>query len=87
MTNNMKYCPYGSCYATRNDDGSVTLTSYRTKILTVTADGWVNFHYDLTCTATTRKHVGCFLKEYAPETCYMEAKFNYKNGAIGYKFK
>ena len=46
-------------------DGTIELISYTTKIITVTPDGW------LSCTgtysATTRKHIGWFMRQLSRE--------------------
>ena len=77
---NLAYCPNGSCGVIFNDDG-VHLVSYTTLVCSINNN---NF---LTCTgtysATTRKHIGAFLKEFAPNLCYQNAKTCYeKNVAM-----
>lgn len=72
----LAYCPYGSCGVVFNDNG-VHLVSYTTLVCSIDKMGF------LTCTgtysATTRKHIGAFLKEYAPKFCYHDAKKAYEN--------
>ena len=67
----LAFCPYGSCGVVFNDNG-VHLISYTTLVCSIDNDGW------LSCTgtysATTRKHIGAFLKEYAPMCSYHVAK-------------
>lgn len=58
-------------------DGRVELVSYETTVVSIDADGW------LTCTgtysATTRKHIGAFMKEWAPLLSYYDAKAAYED--------
>lgn len=69
---NLKYCPYGSTGVNVYSDGTITLVSYTTRVIEIDHEGW------MTCTgtysATTRKHIGAFLKEYAPALCYADVK-------------
>ena len=65
-------CPYGSAGVDTYNDGAIALISYTTRVIEIDRDGW------MTCTgtysATTRKHIGAFLKEYAPTLCYADVK-------------
>ena len=67
----LKYCPYGQCGVKFAYDGAIVLFSYSTDVIYIDKDGW------LTCTglysATTRKHIGAFMKEYTKFT-YQDAK-------------
>lgn len=60
------------------DNHGTHLISYTTLVCTIDKDGW------LSCTgtysATTRKHIGSFLKEFAPNMCYYDAKACYEKG-------
>ena len=73
---NLAFCPNGSCGIVFDDNG-INLVSYTTLVCNINNDGF------LTCTgtysATTRKHIGAFLKEYAPNTSYQIAKYCYEN--------
>lgn len=75
-TRNLKYCPYGSCGVNTYGDGCIHLVSYTTRVISIDAEGWMD------CTGTysntTRKHIGAFLKEYAPKLCYQDAKAAYE---------
>ena len=66
------FMPYAQAHVEIDKDGNIYLFSYRTLVVTLTADGW------LTCTgtysATTRKHIGAFMKEYV----------QLPNGSCGY---
>lgn len=54
--------PYAQAHVEIDDEGNTYLYSYVTLVCELTADGW------LTCTgtysATTRKHIGAFMREY-----------------------
>ena len=67
----LEYCPNGSA-GVNSCNGNIHLISYTTRVISIDADGW------LECTgtysATTRKHIGAFLKEYAPNLNYHDAK-------------
>ena len=69
---NLKYCPYGSTGVDIYRDGTIALISYTTRVIEINKAGY------LTCTgtysATTRKHIRAFLKEYAPALCYADIK-------------
>ena len=68
----LKYCPYGSCKVRVYEDGKIQLISYCTMVIEIDENGYI------LCTgtysATTRKHIGCFLKEYASNLCYYDMK-------------
>ena len=64
--------PYAQAHVEIDEAGNTYLFSYRTLVIELTAEGW------LTCTgtysATTRKHIGAFMKEYV----------QLPNGSCGY---
>lgn len=68
----LQYCPYGSAGVNTYSDGTIALISYTTRVIEIDRKGW------MTCTgtysATTRKHIHAFLKEYAPTFCYADIK-------------
>ena len=68
----LKYCPHGSCGVVISQDGSVHLISYETRVNSIDASGKLDCSG--TYSATTRKHLGAFLKEYAPNLNYYSAK-------------
>jgi len=74
----LKYCPYGSCGTIERSNGNVYLKSYSTFVLCLTSEGW------LQCSGiysrTTIKHIGAWLKEYAPGVSYYTAKQCYTEG-------
>jgi hypothetical protein len=66
--------PYAQAKVRVYDDGTVVLQSYKTDVITITPSGWlvVNGLYS----ATTRRHIGAFMREYANAT-YQTAKLIY----------
>lgn len=73
--------PSAQCGVRFDENGAVTFVSYDTEVITIDPHGW------LTCTgtysATTRKQIGRFLREYAPFVTYSDAKRCYeKNETI-----
>lgn len=68
------------------DEHGTHLYSYTTHVATIDPDGWLHV-YGL-YSATTRKHIGYFLKEYACGTYYSVARtcydtnqeYNYRTG-------
>ena len=69
----LAYCPYGSCKVVHDDNG-VHLISYSTHVCGIDSDGWL-YCYG-TFSRTTIKHIGAFMKEYAPVSPN-GFKFNY----------
>lgn len=74
----LKYCPYGQCGMAKSSDGAIHLISYHKLVASISRDGWF-MCYGL-YSATTRKHIGAFLKEYAPNLTYHDAKHCYEEG-------
>ena len=75
----LKYCPYGSCGVIFNDYG-VHLISYTTLVCSISPEGFLSCSG--TYSNTTRKHIGAFLKEYAPMLNYYNAKHCYENNCM-----
>ena len=73
----LKNMPNAQCGVIRSGDGSIHFISYTTRVITIDAQGW------LECTGTysptTRKQIGRFLSEYAPNLCYYDAKYCYEH--------
>lgn len=69
--------PYAQAKVYRFDDGAVTLVSYATTVAHIDAECWLQV-YGL-YSATTRKHIGAFVKEYAGIS-YQTAKQIYTDG-------
>ena len=83
----LKYCPYGSAGVVKTSKGDIVLFSYSTRVITINADGWLECYG--TFSATTRKHIGAFMKEYTPfgyhtaKECYeRNQRINIWNGRI-----
>lgn len=64
---------HANCYVRLYDDGNVVLMSYTTPVIFYDAG-----LHTLSCSglysATTRKHIGWFLKEYFPTVTYQDIK-------------
>ena len=75
LKTNLKSMPYAQATVIITDE--IVLRSYQTDVIIVTADGW------LICTgtysATTRRHIGAFMREYGYGD-YQLAKKLYKDG-------
>lgn len=75
LKTNLKSMPYAQATVIITDE--IVLRSYQTDVIIVSADGW------LVCTgtysATTRRHIGAFMKEYGYGD-YQLAKMLYKDG-------
>jgi hypothetical protein len=54
--------PYAQAHVEIHEDGAKSLFSYVTLVAHITADGWLTI-YGL-YSATTRKHISAFMKEY-----------------------
>lgn len=60
-------------------NGKVILMSYSTEAATLdTIEGWLTI--DCLCSATTRRHVSAFLREYCPAVSYYDAKAAFAGG-------
>lgn len=72
----LREMPHAQCGVRIDGHGGITFVSYDTEVITIDPMGW------LTCTgtysATTRKQMGKFLKEYAPNVTYHDAKRCYE---------
>ena len=76
----LKNHPYAQCSVRVQTDGSVVFTSYNTDVIYIDKDGWlcVSGLYS----ATTRKQIGYFLKEYVPTLSYQDIKSLYCNERV-----
>lgn len=77
ITTKLSAIPYGQAIVIKMDNGNTILRSYYTDVAMITADGWltINGLYS----ATTRKHIGAFVREYA-NIDYQTAKRIYEDG-------
>ena len=76
----LKFMPYASAKV-KIYDGQIILQSYATDVIIIDENGFMR------CTGTysqtTRKHIGAFIKEFAPQFNYYTAKMCYlSNQAI-----
>ena len=72
---NLKNHPYAQCSVRVLLDGSVVFTSYNTDVIYIDKDGWL--YVSGLYSATTRKQIGYFLKEYVPALSYQDIKMLY----------
>ena len=73
----LKNHPYANCSVRVLLDGSVVFTSYITDVIYIDKDGWL--YVSGLYSATTRKQIGWFLKEYVPALSYQDIKSLYYN--------
>ena len=71
----LKNHPYAQCSVRELIDGSVVFTSYKTDVIYIDKDGWL--YVSGLYSATTRKQIGYFLKEYVPFLSFQDIKSLY----------
>ena len=71
----LKNHPYAQCSVRVHLDGSIVFTSYSTVVIYINKDGWL--YVTGLYSATTRKQIGWFLKEYVPQLDYYDIKWLY----------
>ena len=76
----LKNHPYANCSVRVLVDGSVVFTSYNTDVIYIDKDGWLSVSG--LYSATTRKQIGYFLKEYVPALSYYDIKSLYYNARV-----
>lgn len=76
----LKNHPYAQCSVRELLDGSVVFTSYNTDVIYIDKDGWL--YVSGLYSATTRKQIGYFLKEYVPQLNYYDIKYLYYNRRV-----
>ena len=76
----LKNHPYAQCSVRELIDGSVVFTSYNTDVIYIDKDGWL--YVSGLYSATTRKQIGYFLKEYVPALTYQDIKYLYYNRRV-----
>lgn len=77
----LKGHPYSQCGVVIDKiHGAIHFYSYNTRVISITADGWMICTG--TYTATTRKQIGWFLREYAPTMNYYNAKQIYHDNMM-----
>ena len=76
----LKNHPYAQCSVRELIDGSVVFTSYNTDVIYIDKEGWLSVTG--LYSATTRKQIGYFLKEYVPALTYQDIKSLYYNKRV-----
>lgn len=76
-TTTLSAMPYAQATIHKHDDGTIVLISYSTPVAYIEADGWLYIRG--LYSATTRKHIGAFVREYA-HIDYQTAKRIYEDG-------
>ena len=76
----LKNHPYAQCSVRVLIDGSVVFTSYKTDVIYIDNEGWL--YVTGLYSATTRKQIGYFLKEYVPALSYQDIKSLYYNNRV-----
>ena len=76
----LKNHPYAQCSVRVLLDGSVVFTSYNTDVIYIDKDGWL--YVSGLYSATTRKQISWFLKEYVPALSYYDIKSLYYNNRV-----
>ena len=68
MKKPLKKMPYANAYVRIDPDGAITLVSYTTEVVRISADGWI----EVTglYSATTRRHISRFMEEYTDRDYY-----------------
>ena len=76
----LKNHPYAQCSVRVLLDGSIVFTSYSTDVIYIDKDGWL--YVTGLYSATTRKQIGYFLKEYVPFLSCQDIKNLYYNSRL-----
>ena len=76
----LKNHPYSNCSVRVLLDDSIVFTSYKTDVIYIDKDGWL--YVSGLYSATTRKQIGYFLKEYVPALSYQDIKSLYCNNRV-----
>lgn len=67
--------PYSQCYVSVDPKVGIHFYSYRSLVITIDIDGWLTCHG--LYSATTRKQIGWFMREYCRPFTYYGAKYCY----------
>ena len=73
----LTHCPNGQCGVRIDENGGIQLISYTTIVIDIDPHGWLVCHG--TFSATTRKHIAAFCKEYANGLTYKSCKMAYED--------
>ena len=63
MEKKLNKMPYAQAKVIITDNGNIILRSYYTDVAMIHSDGWLTIHG--LYSATTRRHISAFVKEYA----------------------
>lgn len=77
VTKRLKYMPTAQSGVIIDEHHAIHLISYTTPVVNIDPMGWLTCNG--TFSATTRKHIGAFMKEYAPNFNYHTCKNAYEN--------
>lgn len=72
MIKKLTYHPYAQCYVSIDPKVGIHFYSYRTLVITIDVDGWLTCHG--LYSATTRKQIGWFMREYCSPLTFHDAK-------------
>lgn len=75
-TTALKNHKYSQCHVNTYTDGTIEFVSYSTPVVIIRPDDYVVGLPAFNCSATTRKQVGWFLREYAPRISYSFLKLH-----------
>lgn len=64
--------PYSQCYVSIDPKVGIHFYSYRTLVITIDVDGWLTCHG--LYSATTRKQIGWFMREYCSPLTFHDVK-------------
>lgn len=79
-TTNLSAMPYAQATVRKFDNGGIALVSYATTVAWIDNEGWLSIHG--LYSATTRKHIGAFMREYVPGGTYQLAKQLHTDGMM-----
>lgn len=72
--------PSAQCHVEIDGMNGIHFYSYRTEVITVSPTGWLTCHG--LYSATTRKQIGWFMREYCDPLNYYDAKHAYEKGHL-----
>lgn len=70
--------PYAQCHVEIDGMGGIHFISYKTEVITISPAGWLTCHG--LYSATTRKQIGWFMREYCHPLTFYDAKRCYCDG-------
>ena len=76
----LKNHPYAQCSVRVLLDGSIVFTSYKTDVIYIDKAGWL--YVSGLYSATTKKQIGYFLKEYVPFLSFQDIKRLYYSNRV-----